>query len=210
MFESDEEALEAVKRWWKENGGFIVAGLVIGLALIGGWRFWQASLETQAQEASVLHQEFLSAASEEALPRARELTDKLQEDYDGTPYAAQASLRLAGLLVGGDQPEDAVAPLRWVIDNAPNPELGKLARVRLARVHVALSQPEAALEVLEGQDPGRFAALYEEARGDAMLAADRPADARQAYGRALELASGEFAARSELEMKYHDLAGYDD
>lgn len=210
MFSSDEEALDAVKRWWKENGGFVIAGLVIGVALIGGWRFWEASQETRAREASALHQEFLSAAGSESVDRARERAGELREDYASTPYAAQANLRLASLLVSAGDAEAALEPLEWVVDNAPAREFEKLARLRLSRVHVATESHEDALAVLDAVDPGRFAALYEEARGDALMAAERPAQARQAYGRALELADGEFAVRAELEMKYNDLAGYDE
>lgn len=210
MFSSDEEALDAVKRWWKENGGFVIAGLVIGIALIGGWRFWEASQETQAREAGALHQQFLSAAGSESVDRAHELADQLRTDYAPTPYAAQANLRLASLLVSNDDAEAAVDPLQWVVEHAPTREFEQLARLRLSRVHVAVGSHEAALTVLDGVEPGRFAALYEEARGDALMAAERPAQAREAYGRALELANGEFAARAELEMKYHDLAGYDE
>lgn len=210
MFSSDEEAIDAVKRWWKENGGFVIAGLVIGIALIGGWRFWEASQETRAREAAALHQEFLSAAGSESVDSASELAGQLRDDYAPTPYAAQANLRLASLLVSTGEAEAAIEPLRWVVENAPAREFEQLARLRLSRVHVALGSHDAALSVLAGVEPGRFAALYEEARGDALVAAERPAQARQAYGRALEMANGEFAARAELEMKYYDLAGYDE
>lgn len=210
MFSSDDEALDAVKRWWKENGGFVIAGLVIGIALIGGWRFWDASQETRAREAASIHQQFLSAASSESVDSARELAGQLREDYASTSYAAQANLRLAALLVSAGDAEAAIDPLQWVVENASARELEQLARLRLSRVQVAVGSHDAALSVLDGVEPGRFAALYEEARGDALMAAERPAEAREAYGRALDLANGEFAARAELEMKYHDLAGYDE
>ena len=37
---TDEEQVEKVKAWLKENGTSIVAGVVIGLGGIFGWQFW--------------------------------------------------------------------------------------------------------------------------------------------------------------------------
>ena len=38
---SEDEQVEAIKQWLKKNGPGIVAGIAIGLAAIGGWRWWQ-------------------------------------------------------------------------------------------------------------------------------------------------------------------------
>jgi len=210
VFSSDEEALEAVKQWWKDNGAFVVAGLVIGVALIGGWRFWQASQDSQAASAANLYQQVAMAAEGRDYQQSAALVDELRSDYGRTAYAAHASLRLAALAVDIGELDEAVELLQWSVENARDAELVKLARVRLARVHVARGDSDAALAVLDGGDPGRFEPLYQEARGDALVAAGDPVAAREAYRRALDTDDERFAARPELEMKYHDLAGYED
>ena len=38
-YETDEEKVEAIKGWWKENGISVVGGLALGLAAVFGWLF---------------------------------------------------------------------------------------------------------------------------------------------------------------------------
>ena len=45
---TDEEQVEALKKWWRENGKSVVGGVVLGLALVGGWRGWQYYEQTRA------------------------------------------------------------------------------------------------------------------------------------------------------------------
>ncbi|MDQ2068711.1 YfgM family protein [Natronospira bacteriovora] len=210
MFSSDEEALEAVKSWWKENGGYIIAGLVIGIALIAGWRFWQASLESEAREASGLYQRVAVAAQAGDREQVMGFTEQLQNDFRRSAYASQASLRVASMAVQNSELDVAGEQLRWVIDNTRDRELEKLARVRLARVLVAGDRPDEALAVLDIPEPGRFGPLFDELRGDAHYAKGDRSAARAAYGRALAADDEQFAASSALDMKYHDLAGYED
>jgi predicted negative regulator of RcsB-dependent stress response len=210
VFSSDEEALEAVKNWWKENGGFIIAGLVIGVAIIAGWRFWQASLESEARDAAGLYQQVSVAAAAGDRDQVMSLSDQLRSDYRRSAYAGQAALRAAALAVDMGDLDEAVTQLNWVVGNARDRELVKVARVRLARVHLARDAADEALAALDVSDPGRFAPLFNELRGDALLAQGDHSAAREAYGRAMAAEDDEFTARRELELKYHDLAGYED
>ena len=210
MFSSDEEALEAIKQWWKENGGYVIAGLVLGVALIAGWRFFQASQESQAAGAAQLYQQTVMAAEARDWDEPASMVDELRSDYRRTAYAAHGSLQLAALAVERDELDEAEDLLSWVVENARDEELVKLSRVRLARVQIGQGNYDGALSTLEVSDPGRFAPLFDEVRGDALVASGDRAAAREAYRRALDADSEEFAARPELEMKYNDLAGYED
>ena len=48
---TDEEKLELLKKWWKENGGSIITGVVLGLALLFGGKAWFAYQDRQAAPA---------------------------------------------------------------------------------------------------------------------------------------------------------------
>ena len=37
---TEEEQLEAIKRWWKENGTSLIAGVAIAAAGVFGWNAW--------------------------------------------------------------------------------------------------------------------------------------------------------------------------
>ena len=52
---TEEEQVEQLKKWWKENGLSIVGGVVVGLALVFGWRSWQHhQLERSAHSTIIL------------------------------------------------------------------------------------------------------------------------------------------------------------
>ena len=39
-FRTEEEQVEAIKRWWQENGKSTVLGVAIAMAAVFGWRGW--------------------------------------------------------------------------------------------------------------------------------------------------------------------------
>ena len=60
---TDEQQAELVKNWWRENGLFLVGGLVIGVGGLFGWQAWQSNQIVTAQEASNAFQELNVANS---------------------------------------------------------------------------------------------------------------------------------------------------
>ena len=38
-YETEEQQVEAIKKWWKANGNTLIIGAVVGLAGLWGWRF---------------------------------------------------------------------------------------------------------------------------------------------------------------------------
>lgn len=208
MFSSDEEALDAVKSWWRENGAFVIAGLAIGIALVAGWRFWEASQDRAAEEAAALYQQIQSQAMMEELEPLRDPVERLRDDYGRTAYAAQGALSFASVAVSAGELEEAAEWLEWAWQESVDREIGILAAVRLARIHLAREDPESSLAVLDQLDAGAFVNLAEEVRGDALYAQGDRAAARSAYRRALDAEEAREGQqpRPELEMKYHDLA----
>ncbi len=51
-YETEEQQVEALKEWWAENGKAVIAGIVLGAGVIGGWTFWKGHQEKQAVIAS--------------------------------------------------------------------------------------------------------------------------------------------------------------
>ena len=49
---TDDEQVERIKKWWSDNGSSVVAGLVIGIGGLMGWRYWVDYKDNQAAEAS--------------------------------------------------------------------------------------------------------------------------------------------------------------
>lgn len=201
---TDDEQLEDLKRWWKQNGRSVTTGLVIGLTVILGVRAWIDYQERQRLSASAeydqLSAEFAQGNADAVLRRGNYLI----ENYARTPYAVLAALTLAKVHADrGDLPA-ARERWQWVIDKAKAPELVHVARLRLARVLAAEGETAGALKLLEEADAGAFAASYDELKGDLYVAMNEPDKARAAYQKAMtELESG--VGSETLQMKFDDL-----
>ena len=38
---TDRDQEEALRNWWRENWRWILGGIVLGFALLGGWQYWK-------------------------------------------------------------------------------------------------------------------------------------------------------------------------
>mgnify|MGYP002004665342 FL=1 len=59
MVESDEEQLEVLKNWWKENGQSIVIAIALGFLGIFGFQAWNEKVKNTAENASAIYQQIL-------------------------------------------------------------------------------------------------------------------------------------------------------
>ena len=59
MVESDEEQLEVLKNWWKENGQSIVIAIVLAFFGIFGLQAWNEKVKNTAENASEIYQQIL-------------------------------------------------------------------------------------------------------------------------------------------------------
>lgn len=205
IYLSEEERVEALKKWWKENLKAVVVGVALGLAIIGGWNAWKNSQRVKSEEASSIYQQLLKAVEAKQTDPATKLSERLIQQFQGTPYAAYGTLFLAKLKVeAGDLP-GAKKVLQDLLASVKDDSQKHLARVRLAQVMRASGDSEGALKLIEplSRDKmGEFESLYEEMKGDLYADLQRPDDARIAYEKARQL--GESSPM--LEVKINDLA----
>jgi predicted negative regulator of RcsB-dependent stress response len=204
---SEKEKLEQVRLWFRENGPWIVAGLAVGALLIGGWRWWQARTDRLALDANARYEQILRAFNDGDRTRGLELIDELQHAHAGSPYVDQANLAVARLFVDSNELGQAAERLTMVLEDSRDPELVTIARLRLARVQIALGKPDAALATLETPQTGAFASRYHEIRGDAYYAKGDKTAALAEY-RLAQIAAGPSLAENDvLNLKINDLLG---
>lgn len=204
---SESEQWERAKAWLKENGLWIVTGCAIGLGGLYGYRWYEGRQITQAQTASARYEEMIDAFQRNDRPRAMTIVEELNRDYDFTPYANLSTLIAARVQVEQNELDKAAAGLKSVMDGAKDPELGMIARVRLARVQAAQSKYDDALATLAVKEAGEFSTRLAETRGDVLLAkGDRPGALRE-Y---LAARAGDNKGRIDtdlLDLKIRDLGG---
>ncbi len=133
-YQTEEEQVEALKKWWAENGRSVIAGVIIGLLVVGGGKAWIEYNRVQAENASAFYEGFSQAAAAGDLEKALKRGEGLIQQYGRSTYARFAALELARLQYEAGEKEKARQRLQWVVDNAGDEALAQLARVRLARL----------------------------------------------------------------------------
>ena len=210
-FRTEEEQVEALKRWWQENGKSTIIAIVLALAGSLGWQSWQQRTSDQAEAASTVYQSMLDAinvsgggvASADQEVTVRHLADTLKADFSGTTYAHFAALHLAKLAVNEEDLITAEAELRWVLNSGPDADMQRVVQLRLARVVAAAGDPDSALAMLRGEKVGAYSAAYAEAEGDIQQQLGNVDAALEAYQRAaaLQLESGVTAPTLDLKLQ---------
>ncbi|MCB1752136.1 MAG: tetratricopeptide repeat protein [Gammaproteobacteria bacterium] len=203
---SEEEQVEALKKWWKENGRSVVGGLVLGLGAVFGWRYWVDYQSGVAQQASVQLVELNQLVATGKGDLARAQAKRIIEKFQGSTYAVFAALHLAKLMQESGDSEGAVAQLKWSLDNSSESSLQQIVRARLARILVSTGQLDEAEKVVASAVNDSFRGEFAELRGDIARARDDTAAARAAYREALD---NQVSNPSQVKRKLDDLAPAD-
>jgi predicted negative regulator of RcsB-dependent stress response len=204
---SETEQWEALKKWFRENGLWIVAGIAVGAAGIFGWQWWNSHIDKVNGEASSKYEQMMAAFGRGDRSGGLALLGEIERDYASTPYVDQARLAVARAYVEGNELDKAATELQAVSEHSKDKQLALLARLRLARVQISQQKADDALATLNGVDPGAFASRFHEVRGDALLAKGDKGGALTEYraARSSNLGGGGGGDTALLDLKISDL-----
>lgn len=203
---TEQEQIDLLKNWIKRYSLVILAGVILAIILITGWRYWQQRQEKMLTRASSIYDEMLNGRAQNDRTKTEAQAQKLFNRYPKTTYAELAALMLARQAAINANYIEAKTHLKWVIKNSDIPALRQIAKIRLARIQIADNKPEASLKTLTKVDDLTFNGLTDEVRGDAYLALNEINKAREAYQRALNELPNAETIRPLLQMKYDNLA----
>ncbi len=202
---ADQEEIEVLKKWWKENGVSTVGGIVVGLALLFGWKGWNSYVDSQGVAASQQFEQMQIAVIENNRERAEHFGDRLIEEYPGTIYAANGALGLAAMEVGDGDSAAARVRLQWVLENSDFDSPRQLAELGMARIYLAEGKIESALSRLSSES-GIYGSHFSEVRGDALRQKGERGAAQSAYAEAIQLADASDGRIALLEMKMAEVS----
>jgi predicted negative regulator of RcsB-dependent stress response len=204
---TDNEREEQLRRWWSDNWAWIIGGVALGLAILGGGQYWQRHQLQSTEQDQASYRAVLVALGRDQRDEAVKQATELRTRRPGSPYADQSELALARAAVDRRDFDEAARLLKGVADGSKDPELRQVAKTRHARVLVEQGKHDEALALLDAGQAGAFGGLVHEIRGDALAAKGDAAAARTAYDAALAASGPESGLDSAfIELKRDALA----
>ena len=205
VYQTEEQQVDAIKKYLKDNGAAIAAGLLIGFSGFIGFNYYKDGQETQKLLVSEGFQSIMEASGtgkdENAFVEAGE---KFIAENGTSSYASLTALALAKQASSFKDWPLVEEHLMTAVEKATDAGIKSIASVRLARVQVQQESYDKALATLSGEISESFKASIEEIKGDIYLKQDKKDQARTAYQAAID--AGGLALSNTLQMKLDDLA----
>ncbi|MGR5175922.1 YfgM family protein [Vibrio parahaemolyticus] len=201
LYDSEEQQVEAIKDWWKENGKAVVLGVVVGLGGLFGWRYYQDSI-TQAQEAA---SEQYTKAIESIAAKGTDASADVQAFIDSSKeseYSVLAALQLAKVQVEAGELDKALVQLQWAQSNTKDAAITPLVTYRIARLMAETGNNDGAQAELSKISDKAWAGRVAELRGDIAI---REGNRDAAYTAYTEAQQAQDASQG-LQIKLDDLA----
>jgi predicted negative regulator of RcsB-dependent stress response len=205
VYTTEEQQVEAIKKWWRENKLSVIGGIIIGLGALWGGRTWLASQHHHAEQASYHYMTMMDQLSQGNPDEASQAGAQLLGQFSDTAYASLAALAMAKIKMDAGDLVAAKSHLRWALDNGKQESVKLTARLRMARILLAEGSADEALGILNQGNAGSFEAAYEELKGDIFVTKGDEGQAKAAYTRALAVMEPTAPSRQMLQMKLDDL-----
>ncbi|TWX56970.1 YfgM family protein [Colwellia hornerae] len=203
VYQTEEQQVEAIKGFWKENGTAIIAGLVLGFAGFIGFNVYKDTQLENEVITSDAYQTVMESAGVDGKLFSASASKFITENKDSS-YASLTALALAKeAATHKDWPQVAIH-LASAIESSTNQGIKAIASIRLARVQIQLEQYTEALATLSVTLPESFKSAIDETKGDAYFKQGKVELARNAYQAALDV-EGQ-TNNGALQMKLNDLA----
>jgi len=187
-YETEEQQVEALKKWWKENGTSLIVGLFVGVSALFGWRYYVDQNNVHAVQASDLYMQVMqSAALQRVDDKTIDINNKLINEYSDTPYAALSSLVLAKYEYEKGNSEAAVAQLELAVKHASDDQIKQISSLRLVQLYIEQKKYDEAEATLNIPHDAAYDAQFEELKGDLYYAKGDAEQARIAYDKAINL-----------------------
>lgn len=211
---TEEEQIEAIKSWWKENGKSLVIMIAVAVSAVYGYKAWQNNQLTSSENASFMYQQLVDtvlenpqaspSAKKENLATSKHLAKSLKAEHGKTQYARYGSLLMAKVAVNSGDLDIGLQELDWLLEQEPQPLLKSIALIRKAQILAEQTDYSQALSLLKGVSDQSIQVQAIELEGDIYLAQGNPEKARLAYQKAMDnkpLGN----AKDVLSLKLNDL-----
>ena len=203
----EQEQVDALKHWWKDNGKSVILAVVLVLAVFAATKGWQSYKEKQASDAASMFAELSKPVNSNDSKRINEMAAAVMDKYGSGAYAPRAALLAAQANIQAKDNVHAKSQLQWVIDHSGEAALKDVARLKLASLLLDEKNYADALTLLNATHPDSFNGLYADLKGDVLNAQGKTDEARAAYQQSLNKIDSKSPYYSLIQMKLDALGG---
>ena len=203
---SEQEQVEQIRRWWKNNGNALLLGLALGIGGLAAWRYWDATQSARAESASQNYEQLIEMAAAQKIDDAMKAGHAIIESYPDSVYAKLSGLLVAKMAVEKNDYAQAKAELQRMLDSDGQGELANVARERLARLLLAEGKADDAFKLLQNIASVDGEDSIAELRADVLAARGDIKGARTKYLEALAGADKLGLDRDSIQLKLDNLS----
>ena len=203
VYSTENEQVDALRRFLIENGKALAIGVVIGIGALLGWRYWQNHQQAEMTGASQSYQqasEALTGDKADGVALAEKFIEK-----NANNYGVLAALQLAQHEVDQKNFAKAEQQLAWAQGQTKDENLKSLIDLRLARVQLQENKLDDALKTLDLIKATGWVAMAQDIRGDVLVKKGDVKGAREAYSKGLASDASQ-SLQGLLRMKLNNLS----
>jgi predicted negative regulator of RcsB-dependent stress response len=195
VHKTEEEQEDQIKNWWKENGIQIIGGVVIGIAGIWGWDYYQSHKYAQSIEARDLYLDFSVNNNSSTL-------QNLSENFSDSSYQDEARLLLAkNQIKNFDESRNTLLS----VSNSSNKYLANLAKIRLAKLYINNDNLSEAETILNNLNDESYKGLKFYMQAQISEKKNDLSSAKNLYEESLKNLSEESGLKNLIRLKVADL-----
>lgn len=147
-YETEEQQIDAIKRFLKKYGVFLIISAVIIIAGIGGWHYYQSVHKSSLEQASQTYSNLILKFQEKGINDERDEMQKFVTDNKNNTYGVLVSLLLAKEFVKQKEYKQAISQLIQLKSYNKYAPLDPVINLRLAKVQLAFGKFDDAIKTV--------------------------------------------------------------
>ena len=198
----EEQEINQLKDWWKENGKTIIVAFILGVGGMFGWRYWQAHQAEQIAQASAQYDALIYSAEQDEQAKKANIEQFVQANSK-TAYAVFALLDEAKKATEKQDFVAAEVNLNQALTQSQDEVLTSIVALRLSAVQFQLGQLDNALTTLNQVKGESFNARKAILTGDIQVAKGDKVAAKNSFEQAQQ--NGSQLEQQMAKMKLNNL-----
>ena len=198
----EEQEINQLKDWWKENGKTIIVAFILGVGGMFGWRYWQAHQAEQIAQASAQYDALIYSAQQDEQAKKANIEQFVQANSK-TAYAVFALLDEAKKATEKQDFVAAEVNLNQALTQSQDEVLTSIVALRLSAVQFQLGQLDNALTTLNQVKGESFNARKAILTGDIQVVKGDKVAAKNSFEQAQQ--SGSQLEQQMAKMKLNNL-----